>query len=211
MTFNDEIQRAQRFQHKMSFMIFDLDKFKSINDTLGHQYGDYVIQKCSQIMKDNVRAVDVVARYGGEEFAIILINTNVIMSNIVAQRIVDTIANFPFNMDDVDAIKFIEQEYPETAKEFQKIQFEQWETFCRKQMDYGPSNIAMGTSLRSDDERRLSKIGLIVRINDKIQRLMNLVVKNNREAQNEPTMDAFKDLSVYGIIAQIVDNGKWGR
>ena len=46
---------------------------------------------------------------------------------------------------------------------------------------------------------------------DKIQRLMNLVVKHNRDAQNEPVMDAFKDLSVYGIIAQIVDNGKWGK
>ena len=115
------------------------------------------------------------------------------------------------NMDEVDAIKYIEQEFPETAKEFQKLQFEQWETFCKKQMDYGPSNIAMGTSLRTDEERRLSKIGLIVRINDKIQRLMNLIVKHNREAQNEPAMDAFKDLSVYGIIAQIVDNGKWGK
>ena len=113
--------------------------------------------------------------------------------------------------ENVDAIAFIEREYPETAKEFQKIQFEQWSTFCKKQMDYGPSNIAMGTSLRTEDERRLSKIGLIVRINDKVQRLMNLVVKNNREAQNEPTMDAFKDLSVYGIIAQIVDMGKWGK
>ena len=79
----------------MSIMIFDLDKFKeNINDTLGHQYGDYIIQTCSKIMKDNVRAVDVVARYGGEKFAIILINTDDIMSNIVAQRIVDTIANY---------------------------------------------------------------------------------------------------------------------
>ena len=122
--FNDEIQRAERFQHKMSIMIFDLDKFKSINDTLGHQYGDYVIQKCSQIMKDNVRAVDVVARYGGEEFAIILINTNVIMSNIVAQRIVDTIANFPFNMDDVDAKLTISggmSEYPSDSKEMKDL------------------------------------------------------------------------------------------
>ena len=110
-----------------------------------------------------------------------------------------------------DAIAYIEKEYPETAKEFQRIQFEQWETFCKKQMDYGPSNIAMGTSLETEEEKRLSKIGLIVRINDKVQRLMNLVVKNNREAQNEPTMDAFKDLSVYGIIAQIVDMGKWGK
>ena len=114
-------------------------------------------------------------------------------------------------MDQVDAMNYIEKEYPETAKEFHKIQFEQWATFCKKQMDYGPSNIAMGTSLKTKEDRRLSLIGLIVRINDKVQRLMNLVVKHNRDAQNEPVMDAFKDLSVYGIIAQIVDNGKWGK
>ena len=114
-------------------------------------------------------------------------------------------------MDQVDAIKYIEEEYPETSKEFRQIQYEQWATFCKKQMDYGPSNIAMGTALKTKEDRRLSLIGLIVRINDKVQRLMNLVVKHNREAQNEPVMDAFKDLSVYGIIAQIVDNGKWGK
>ena len=113
--------------------------------------------------------------------------------------------------DDGDAIAYIEKTYPETAKEFQRLQFEQWNLFCKKQMDYGPSNIAMGTSLNTPEEKRLSKIGLIVRINDKVQRLINLVVKNNREAQNEPTMDAFKDLSVYGIIAQIVEAGKWGK
>ena len=113
--------------------------------------------------------------------------------------------------DDGDAIAYIETTYPETAKEFQKLQFEQYELFCKKQMDYGPSNIAMGTSLETDEEKRLSKIGLIVRINDKVQRLINLVVKNNREAQNEPTIDAFKDLACYGIIAQIVEAGKWGK
>ena len=109
------------------------------------------------------------------------------------------------------AIDYIEKTYPETAKEFQRLQFEQWELFCKKQMDYGPSNIAMGTSLNTDDEKRLSLVGLIVRINDKVQRLINLVVRNNREAQNEPTIDAFKDLACYGIIAQIVKNGKWGK
>ena len=122
--FNDEIQRAERFQHKMSVMIFDLDKFKNINDTLGHQYGDYIIQTCSQIMKDNVRAVDVVARYGGEEFAIILINTDVVMSTIVAQRIVDTIANYPFKMDAVEANITISggmSEYPSDSKDMKEL------------------------------------------------------------------------------------------
>ena len=115
------------------------------------------------------------------------------------------------NKEDMSPIEFIEKTYPETAKEFQRLQYEQWELFCKKQMDYGPSNIAMGTSLDTDEEKRLSLIGLIVRINDKVQRLINLVVKNNREAQNEPTIDAFKDLACYGIIAQIVDSGKWGK
>ena len=109
------------------------------------------------------------------------------------------------------AVSFIEREYPETAEEFKRLQKEQYDLFCKKQMDYGPSNIAMGTSLSTDEEKRLSKIGLIVRINDKIQRLINLVVRNNRQSQNEPTIDAFKDLSCYGIIAQIVDSGKWGK
>ena len=99
--FSVEILRAARFQQKMAVMIFDLDKFKKVNDTLGHQYGDYVIQSVAKIMQDNVRAVDVVARYGGEEFAIILINSDADMSNIVAQRIVDNIADFNFNMDGV--------------------------------------------------------------------------------------------------------------
>ena len=110
-----------------------------------------------------------------------------------------------------EAIVYIEKNYPETAKEFQRIQFEQWLLFCKKQMDYGPTNISMGTPLKTDGEKRLSLVGLIVRINDKVQRLLNLMVRNNREAQNEPSIDAFKDLACYGIIAQIVQNGKWGK
>ena len=109
-----------------------------------------------------------------------------------------------------DAIKYIEENYPETAKAFQEIQYEQYETFCKKQMDYGPSNISMGTGVGKSVNKKLATTALVVRINDKVQRLLNLVVTNNRDAQNEPVEDAFKDLSVYGIIAQIVKLGKWG-
>ena len=108
------------------------------------------------------------------------------------------------------AIEYIEEHYPETAKEFQEIQYEQYETFCKKQMDYGPSNISMGTGVGESINTKLSLTALVIRINDKVQRLLNLVVENDRKAQNEPVEDAFKDLSVYGIIAQIVRNGKWG-
>ena len=139
------------------------------------------------------------------------------MSNIKEQEIdIDMMGGDPkyikkvMTMKKSSAIEFIEKNYPETAKEFQRLQFEQWALFCKKQMDYGPTNISLGTPLATDSEKRLSLVGLIVRINDKVQRLLNLMVKNNREAQNEPSIDAFKDLACYGIIAQIVRNGKWG-
>ena len=110
------------------------------------------------------------------------------------------------------AVKFIETEYPETAVEFKKLQKEQYELFCKKQMDYGPSNIAMGTSLSTDEEKRLSKIGLIVRINDKIQRLKNLLMSGRENAvENEPMEDAYLDVSNYGIMATIVGRDKWGK
>ena len=122
--FQDEVKRAERFQHKMAIMIFDLDKFKKVNDTLGHQYGDYVIQTVAKIMLDNVRAVDVVARYGGEEFAIILINTTAAMSNVVAKRIVSNIADYQFSMDDIETRITISggmSEYPTHTKKMKEL------------------------------------------------------------------------------------------
>ena len=88
----------------------------------------------------------------------------------------------------------------------------EFQIFCSKQFDYGPENIAMGTQLKTAEDINLSLTGLVVRMNDKINRLMNLVVKNNnKQAQNEPVVDCFIDLSVYGIIAQLVKHGHWGK
>tara|TARA_B100000700_G_scaffold302636_1_gene373174 strand:- start:241 stop:1962 length:1722 start_codon:yes stop_codon:yes gene_type:complete len=97
--FQEEILRAERFQHFITVMMFDLDKFKRINDTLGHPYGDYVIQTVSNILKENVRAIDLVSRYGGEEFVVILINTSAENARPVGERIVETIAEYPFDYD----------------------------------------------------------------------------------------------------------------
>ena len=110
-----------------------------------------------------------------------------------------------------DPVEYCESMYPNTMKEFTKLQEADYKVFCKKQMDYGPSNIAMGTGVGAQVNKKLATTALVVRINDKIQRLINLVIRNNREAQNEPTIDAFKDLACYGIIAQIVKNGKWGK
>ena len=108
-------------------------------------------------------------------------------------------------------VEYCENKYPETVQAFKEIMDMEFQVFCSKQMDYGPSNIAMGTQLKDAADINLSLTGLVVRMNDKVNRLMNLVVKNNRQAQNEPTIDCFIDLSVYGVIAQLVQRGHWGK
>lgn len=110
-----------------------------------------------------------------------------------------------------DIVEKMEKEYPLMMEEFKKIQIEQYITFAHKQHDYGPNNISMGTRLDNESDVKLSLTALIVRINDKINRLINLVINKKEKPVNEPIEDAFKDLSVYGIISQIVINGKWGK
>lgn len=110
-----------------------------------------------------------------------------------------------------DVIKHMEANYPEMTGEFKKIMKEQYVIFCQKQMNYGPSNIAVGTSLSTPDDVRLSLTGLWFRLNDKIQRLKQLVVLGDADNVGESITDTYQDLSVYGIIAQIVSRGKWAK
>jgi len=115
------------------------------------------------------------------------------------------------NKKDVDPVVWLEKKYPTMTNEFKRIQGEQYKLFCRKQYDYGPMNIAMGTDLSKMEDIKLAITALVVRINDKITRLINLVIKNDREGINESVDDSFVDLSVYGVIAQIVRNKKWAK
>ena len=112
---------------------------------------------------------------------------------------------------DYDVIEQMEKEWPEMTKEFKKIQREQYELFLHKQHDYGPGNISVGTTLQTDDEVHLSLTGLWFRMNDKIQRLKNMLMSKRESAVDEPMEDAYLDVSNYGIMATIVKNGKWGK
>ena len=109
-------------------------------------------------------------------------------------------------------IEQMELEWPEMTKEFNRLQKEQYELFLHKQHDYGPGNISVGTQLQTEYEIHLSLTGLWFRMNDKIQRLKNLLMNNRQSAvEGEPMEDAFLDVSNYGIMATIVKNGKWGK
>ena len=107
--------------------------------------------------------------------------------------------------------KQCEELYPETTSEFKKILKEQYDLFCRKQLNYGPDNISGGTALRTNDDIKFSLMGLFFRMNDKVQRLKQLVVLGNDDTVGESIDDTYQDLSIYGIIAQIVKRQKWGK
>ena len=111
-----------------------------------------------------------------------------------------------------DVVTMMEQEWPQMTAEFRRLQREQYELFLHKQHDYGPGNISVGTQLQTEEEIHLSLTGLWFRMNDKIQRLKNLLMNKRKSAvENEPMEDAFLDVSNYGIMATIVKNGKWGK
>jgi len=68
----EEIKRANSFKTTFAFMIADIDHFKEVNDRYGHQFGDFVLRRVGEILKNSVYETDFVGRYGGEEFGIIL-------------------------------------------------------------------------------------------------------------------------------------------
>lgn len=110
-----------------------------------------------------------------------------------------------------NAIEYCERVYPETTQEFKKILDEMYDIFCKKQRNYGPGNISVGTQLITNEDIKLSLTGLFFRKNDKIQRIKQMVVLNQPDEVGENISDTYQDLSVYGVISQIVQRGKWGK
>ena len=117
--------------------------------------------------------------------------------------------NLNFTPEDDSAVKWCEEKYPELAVEYKKIMMEQYILFCKKHRNYGTSNINVGTNLETEADIKLSLTGLWFRMNDKIQRLKQLVVNGEPDTVGESSLDTFQDLSVYGIIAQIVSQKKF--
>lgn len=117
--------------------------------------------------------------------------------------------NLNFTDEDNQAVEWCEKEYPELTQEYKKIMMEQYILFCKKHRNYGCGNINVGTNLETDADVKLSLTGLWFRLNDKIQRLKNLVVLGEPDTVGEALDDTFQDLSIYGIIAQIVKQKKF--
>ena len=135
----------------------------------------------------------------------------------------DSALDFPRVVDDVgqeydptepiiDVVSYMENKYPEMTKEFRTIQKEQYELFLHKQHDYGPQNVAVGSLLKTKEDIKLSLLGLWFRIQDKTERIKTLLMRDDgNSVQDEPVVDSYNDISVYGIMAQVVSRGKWAK
>jgi len=102
---NEEFARFNRTGRTASLVIFDIDHFKKVNDTYGHQAGDEVIRETARILRETARATDICGRYGGEEFVAILVETSANNAMIFAERMRSRIEALLVKYDDI-GIKF---------------------------------------------------------------------------------------------------------
>ncbi|WP_246128660.1 GGDEF domain-containing protein [Pleionea sediminis] len=98
--FEKEYEKCCRYKTESTAIIFDIDHFKKVNDTYGHQAGDEVIRKTALLLKELVRKTDMAGRYGGEEFVVFLPNTKAESAEIFAERLRKKIESFTVTHED---------------------------------------------------------------------------------------------------------------
>lgn len=95
LRFAEEFERAKRLDNKLGCIILDIDHFKAVNDTYGHLAGDEVLKEVSDRLKNSIRTYDILGRYGGEEFMMVLPESGMEVTKILAERIRSTIRETP--------------------------------------------------------------------------------------------------------------------
>jgi diguanylate cyclase (GGDEF)-like protein len=96
----DSIDMALKTGQDMSVLMVDLDHFKNINDTYGHVFGDVVLSKVSNLIRDCLRKDDFVVRYGGEEFVVLLFNIDSVITIMLAERIRKMVESYDISNED---------------------------------------------------------------------------------------------------------------
>ena len=99
----EELASAQRYSRNVGLVIFDIDHFKSVNDSFGHQFGDLVLSDVGRVLEDTARKGDVPARYGGEEFVMIVREAHAVLARSVAERLRTAVADKTWRNDDKES------------------------------------------------------------------------------------------------------------
>ena len=106
-----ELERAKRYYHSLSVVMFDIDHFKKVNDTYGHAVGDSVLQALTKIVKENLREIDYLVRWGGEEFILITPETDIERARVLADRIRKATESYKFDQAGRITVSFGVAEY----------------------------------------------------------------------------------------------------
>jgi len=94
----EEFKRATRNSQPLALLMLDIDEFKKVNDTCGHEAGDLTLQQVAAALKSSLRETDIIGRLGGEEFAVLLPNTSLEGADLLAERVRLSVANTSFEM-----------------------------------------------------------------------------------------------------------------
>lgn len=94
--YSKKIHESLRTKNPVTFILVDIDKFKSVNDKYGHLTGDYVLRTLADILRENLRAADVICRWGGEEFLVMCPDTDLDRAIFVAEKIRKSVASYSF-------------------------------------------------------------------------------------------------------------------
>ena len=117
-----ELKRSSRENSSLALLMIDVDNFKQINDTLGHLFGDKILNKLGDLIKSNIRETDLAARYGGEEFSIVMSNTSFDEAEEIAERIRKSVETYRFNENEsVTTVSIGIALHPFDAKSVQEL------------------------------------------------------------------------------------------
>jgi diguanylate cyclase (GGDEF)-like protein len=127
---NEELARAGRYRQSLSCLFIDVDHFKQINDTYGHQAGDIALRELANRIRSQLRASDIATRFGGEEFALLLPHTTLTEALMLAERIRLEVNSQPFPLDDGSSLQLsvsigVSETHPLSNKSQQKADGEQ--------------------------------------------------------------------------------------
>jgi diguanylate cyclase len=123
--YNAALKNARERSENLSVVIIDIDHFKKVNDTYGHQAGDAILKQLGDILKEGCREDDIVSRNGGEEFSIILINTPCGTAFTIAERIRKRVERHKFILPDSREINITISSgiatYPDSAEDYEAL------------------------------------------------------------------------------------------
>lgn len=205
----DELTKDIETSSNFSVLMLDIDKFKNVNDTYGHQVGDRVLKSIGKILRDNLRKTDLVGRYGGEEFLLILDSINSDDSFNVAKKILKAIESYKaYGIKEKVTVSVGISKYPDHTVFKDELIFKADQALYYAKEVLGRNEVAIWNSEMKDIENLQSYVhsiafgGFTSNANNVIS-LVDMSLMNRKEHNIESKIFTFLGLLIDGTEAEI--------